>query len=214
MAPIQETHSGVAGVTPQGEPRTVHGTADNVSQKIGETTAVPPGPGPERSITHGDAKSSHKRTDSKESRARKRQPSQQEPRQRANRVFVLDAHGKPLMPCSPRRARQLIDAKRVAKRFYHPFTIQLKDRSIDDGTTATQPVEVRTTRGVRRTGIAVVALLENEERVLYQEETQQRHLHEAPETQERPRAPAWRVDRRVDDVKTVGNGAWPGGVAS
>ena len=171
MASIHETHSGVAGVTPQGQPRTLHGTADDVSR---ETTAVPPGPGPVRSITRGEAESSHKRTDSKESRARKRQPNHQEARPRANRVLVLDAHGKPLMPCSPRRARQLIDAKRVAKRFYRPFTIQLKDRSVDDGTTATQPVEVRTTPGVRRTGIALVALLENEERTLYEEEIQHR----------------------------------------
>ena len=124
-------------------------------------------------ITRGEAKSS-RRTDSKESRARKRQPSEQEPRPRANRVLVLDAHGKPLMPCTPRRARQLINARRVAKRFYRPFTIQLKDRSADDGNTASQPVELRTTPGVRRTGIALVALLENEERTLYQEEIQHR----------------------------------------
>ena len=135
---------------------------------------MPPGPSPVRSITRGEAESSHKRTDSKESRARKRQPNHQEPRPRANRVFVLDANGKPLMPCTPRRARRLIDAKRVAKRFYRPFTIQIKDRSIDDGTTTTQPVEARTTPGVRRSGIAVVTLLENEERTIYQEEVQHR----------------------------------------
>ena len=174
MASIHETHSGVAGVTPQGQPRTLHGTADDVSRKIGETTAMPPVRRPVRSITRGEAESSHKRTDSKESRARKRQPNHQEPPPRANRVLVLDANGKPLMPCSPRRARRLIDAKRVAKRFYRPFTIQLKDRSIDDGTTTTQPVEVRTTPGVGRSGIALVALLDNEERILYQEEIQHR----------------------------------------
>ena len=174
MASIHETHSGVAGVTPQGQPRTLHGTADDASRTIRETTAVPPGPGPVRSITRGEAESSHKRTESKDTRARKRQPDHQEARPRANRVFVLDAHGKPLMPCTPRRARRLINAGRVGKRFYRPFTIQLKDRSIDDGITATQPVEVRTTPGVRRTGIAIVTLLKNEERTVYQEEIQHR----------------------------------------
>ena len=173
MASIHETHSGVAGVTPQGQPRTLHGTADDASRTARETTAMPPDPRPVRSITRGKAKSSQ-RTDSKESRARKRQPSEQEPRPRANRVLVLDAHGKPLMPCTPRRARQLINARRVAKRFYRPFTIQLKDRSADDGNTASQPVELRTTPGARRTGIALVALLKNEELTLYQEEIQHR----------------------------------------
>ena len=140
----------------------------------GRQPTVPSGPGPVRSITRGEAESSHKRTESKDTRARKRQPDHQEARPRANRVFVLDAHGKPLMPCTPRRARRLINAGRVGKRFYRPFTIQLKDRSIDDGITATQPVEVRTTPGVRRTGIAIVTLLKNEERTVYQEEIQHR----------------------------------------
>ena len=83
---------------------------------------------------------------------------------------MLDACGKPLMPCTPRRARRLIEARRVAKRFYRPFTIQLKDRSVDDGNSALQAVEVRTTPGARHTEIRVVALLENEERTLYREE--------------------------------------------
>ena len=157
---------------------------------------MPPVRRPVRSITRGEAESSHKRTDSKESRARKRQPNHQEPPPRANRVLVLDANGKPLMPCTPRRARHLIDAKRVAKRFYRPFTIQLKDRSIDDGTTTTQPVEVRTTPGVRRTGIAVVALLDKEERILYQEEIQHRsdistRLHERKSHRGRRRGERW-----------------------
>ena len=83
---------------------------------------------------------------------------------------MLDACGNPLMPCTPRRARRLMEARRVAKRFYRPFTIQLKDRSVDDGNSVLQTVEVRTTPGARYTEIRVVALLENEERTLYREE--------------------------------------------
>ena len=160
-------------MTPQGQPRTLHGTADDDSRSSRDKTTMPPDPRPVRSITRGKAESS-RRTESKESRARKRQESEQEPKRRANRVLVLDAGGKPLMPCTPRRARQLINAGRVGKRLYRPFTIQLKDRSIEDGTTTTQPVELRTSPGVGRTGIALVAILKNEERALYQEEIQHR----------------------------------------
>ena len=78
------------------------------------------------------------------------------------------------MPCSPRRARQLIDAGRVLKQLHNPWTIQLRDRSLDDGRTTVQPTEVRCTPGIRRTGIAVVALLASEERTLHQEEIQHR----------------------------------------
>lgn len=45
-----------------------------------------------------------------------------------NRVFVLDNNRKPLMPCRPARARQLLrDGKAAVFRRY-PFTIILKHR--------------------------------------------------------------------------------------
>ena len=78
------------------------------------------------------------------------------------------------MPCTVRRARRLIDAGRVRKRDYRPFTIHLKDRCASDGRTAVQPVEVRCTPGPRHTGIAVVATLDDHDRVLYQEEIEHR----------------------------------------
>ena len=68
----------------------------------------------------------------------------------------------------------LIDAGRVGRREYRPFTIHLKDRAVGDGNTDVQPIEVRCTPGARRTGVAVVATLENEDRVLYQEEIEHR----------------------------------------
>ena len=45
-----------------------------------------------------------------------------------NSVFVLSSTKKPLMPCRPARARQLLTAGRAAVYRQHPFTIILKDR--------------------------------------------------------------------------------------
>ena len=94
------------------------------------------------------------------------------PPKRANRVFVLDADGKPLAPCTPRRARMLIDRKRVARRYYRPFTIQLRNRANDDP--VQNDTEVRTTPGRRTTGIAVVLKTPREDRTVYQEEIRHR----------------------------------------
>ena len=45
-----------------------------------------------------------------------------------SRVFVLDQKKKPLMPCSPARARLLLTQKKAAVILRFPFTIILKDR--------------------------------------------------------------------------------------
>ena len=183
MAPTNETHSGVAGMTPHGQPRTLHGAADDGTRaKARATTATPPGSRPVRSVTPGEAESSRRRTDSTESRTRKRQPSPQPPPRRANRVFVLDPDGKPLAPCTPRRARMLIDSKRVARRYYRPFTIQLKSRANDDP--VQNYTEVRATPGRRTTGIAVVLKTAQEDRTVYQEEIRHR-THISHRLQER-----------------------------
>ena len=173
MAPTQETHSGVAGVTPHGQPRTLHDTADDGRRATARTkTATAPGSRPVRSVTRGEAESSRRRTDSTESRTRKRQPSPEQPPRRANRVFVLDPEGKPLAPCTPRRARMLIERGRVARRFYRPFTIQLKSRANDDP--VQNDTEVRATPGRGTTGIAVVLKTPREDRTVYQEEIRHR----------------------------------------
>jgi hypothetical protein len=44
------------------------------------------------------------------------------------RVFVLDRHGEPLMPCHPARARALLANGRVRVARAMPFTIRLTDR--------------------------------------------------------------------------------------
>ena len=168
MASINETHVGVARLTPHGQLRPLHPQADDGARTLsGRTTVGGPGSGPVRSITRGEAEGS-KSPGSKRPEARERQtktPARREPK-RANRVFVIGSDGIPLMPCTVRRARMLINADRVKKRDYRPFTIHLKHRHVNDGKTRVDPIEVRCTPGSRETGIAVVAKLQNSERVL------------------------------------------------
>ena len=47
-------------------------------------------------------------------------------------VFVLDKHQKPLMPCSEKRARLLLERGRARVHQMAPFTIRLVDRLQDD----------------------------------------------------------------------------------
>ena len=169
MASIHETHAGVARVTPHGQLRPLHPAADDdPGTRSRQTTAAGPDAGPVRSITRGEAEDPRAGPGSTRPAARKRQ----HPPARKNRVFVIGSNGAPLMPCSVRRARLLINAGRVSRRDYRPFTIHLKDRCATDS--ATQPVEVRCDPGSRHTGIAVVTTLDGEDRVLYQEEIEHR----------------------------------------
>lgn len=66
-------------------------------------------------------------------------------------VFVLDKHKKPLMPCSEKRARLLLERGRAIVVKSYPFTIRLRDRV--GGTV--QPVRVKLDPGSKVTGIAV-----------------------------------------------------------
>lgn len=67
-------------------------------------------------------------------------------------VFVLDKHKKPLMPCSEKRARLLLDRGRAVVVKIYPFTIRLKDRVGGE----VQPLRIKLDPGSRYTGIAVV----------------------------------------------------------
>ncbi len=67
-------------------------------------------------------------------------------------VFVLDKHKKPLMPCSEKRARLLLERKKAVVHRLTPFTIRLKDRVGGE----TQPVRIKIDPGSKTTGIAVV----------------------------------------------------------
>ncbi|WP_103374593.1 RNA-guided endonuclease IscB, partial [Sulfobacillus sp. hq2] len=69
-------------------------------------------------------------------------------------VFVLDKHQKPLMPCSEKRARQLLERGRAIVHKIAPFTIRLKDRTVE--ASAFQPLRVKLDPGSKTTGVAVI----------------------------------------------------------
>ena len=67
-------------------------------------------------------------------------------------VFVLDKKKKPLMPCSEKRARLLLERKKAVVHKIAPFTIRLKERVGG----AVQPVRIKIDPGSKTTGIALV----------------------------------------------------------
>lgn len=69
-------------------------------------------------------------------------------------VFVLDKRGKPLMPCSEKRARLLLSRERARVHRIMPIVIRLVDRNAES--CVFQPVRVKLDPGSRHTGIAVV----------------------------------------------------------
>jgi 5-methylcytosine-specific restriction endonuclease McrA len=69
-------------------------------------------------------------------------------------VFVLDRKGRPLMPCSEKRARLLLERGRAVVHRRTPFTIRVKDRLVEHSTL--QPVVLKLDPGSRTTGVAVV----------------------------------------------------------
>ena len=97
-------------------------------------------------------------------------------------VFVLDKQKKPLMPCSEKRARLLLQRGRAVVVRLAPFTIRLKDRIGGD----VQPVRVKIDPGSKTTGIAVVRESETHD----------------PETGAVERIRAWAVVRRTGASRT------------
>ena len=71
----------------------------------------------------------------------------------SNSVLVLSSTNKPLMPCCPARARELLTKNKAAVFRQQPFTIILKDR--EDG--VIQPLELKLDPGSKTTGIALVS---------------------------------------------------------
>lgn len=69
-------------------------------------------------------------------------------------VFVLDRRGRPLMPCTEKRARLLLERGRAVVCRLHPFTIRLKDRLAEHS--ALQPCRLTHDPGFHSTGAAVV----------------------------------------------------------
>jgi 5-methylcytosine-specific restriction endonuclease McrA len=68
-------------------------------------------------------------------------------------VFVLDRSGKPLMPCSEKRARKLLAADRARVHRLFPFAIRLVDRRVE--TSDLQPMRLALDPGSKVTGIAL-----------------------------------------------------------
>jgi hypothetical protein len=68
-------------------------------------------------------------------------------------VFVLDKHQRPLMPCHPARARELLAAGQARMHRQVPFTIHLKDRPLE--TSVIQPIVLGIDPGSRTTGLAL-----------------------------------------------------------
>ena len=66
------------------------------------------------------------------------------------RVFVLNKRGKPLMPCSPAKARLLLKEKKAIVKRRTPFTIQL---TIATGETK-QPVSLGVDAGYKYVGLS------------------------------------------------------------
>lgn len=75
------------------------------------------------------------------------------------KVFVLDKKKHPLMPCSPKRARELLRDRRAVVHKLVPFTIRMKDRVGGD----VQPVVLSIDPGSKETGLAISRLSEPKE---------------------------------------------------
>lgn len=69
-------------------------------------------------------------------------------------VFVLDKSGKPLMPCSEKRARLLLERGRARVHRAQPFAIRLVDRTVEES--EMQPLCLKIDPGSKATGMALV----------------------------------------------------------
>jgi 5-methylcytosine-specific restriction endonuclease McrA len=79
-------------------------------------------------------------------------------------VFVVDKHHKPLMPCSEKRARLLLNKKKARIHSMYPFVIRLVDRTAEES--VLQPVRCKIDPGSKTTGIALVREGKKQQNVL------------------------------------------------
>ena len=68
-------------------------------------------------------------------------------------VFVINKDGKPLMPCKPQRARNLLKHGKAAISRYKPFTIQL----LYGSSGYVQPIDIGVDTGAKHIGVAAVS---------------------------------------------------------
>ena len=68
-------------------------------------------------------------------------------------VLVLDRKKRPLMPCTPKRARKLLASGRARVHLLFPFCIRLVDRNVEQSTL--QPLRLALDPGSKTTGLAI-----------------------------------------------------------
>jgi hypothetical protein len=68
-------------------------------------------------------------------------------------VFVLDKRKKPLMPCTPKKARLLLARGRAVVHHRYPLVIRLKDRRLEES--VVQPLVLKIDPGSKTSGMAV-----------------------------------------------------------
>ncbi|MFI8105518.1 RNA-guided endonuclease IscB [Streptomyces sp. NPDC086023] len=78
---------------------------------------------------------------------------------------MLDKHGHPLQPCTPARARKLLQKGRAVVHRHTPFVIRLKDRTAADS--EVDGVAVGIDPGSHHTGLAVFTTQAGERRARY-----------------------------------------------
>jgi 5-methylcytosine-specific restriction endonuclease McrA len=69
-------------------------------------------------------------------------------------VFVLDKHKKPLMPCTEKRARQMLQKGKAVAHKLFPFTIRLKGRIVE--MSKLQELRLKLDPGSKTTGLAIL----------------------------------------------------------
>lgn len=79
-------------------------------------------------------------------------------------VFVLDKHQKPLMPCSEKKARLLLNRRRARVHSMAPFVIRLVDRTVENSNF--QSIRCKIDPGSKTTGVAIVREKEDQQIVL------------------------------------------------
>lgn len=78
---------------------------------------------------------------------------------------MLDRKGRPLMPCTEKRARKLLEQGRAVVVRLEPFVIRLKDRAAEEA--SLQPLRLKIDPGYKVTGISVVRVAEGKEAVVF-----------------------------------------------
>jgi RRXRR protein/HNH endonuclease len=115
-------------------------------------------------------------------------------------VFVLDKQKKPLMPCTPRRARLLLTGRRAVVHRLSPFTIRLKDRTAGESTL--QPVVLKIDPGSKTTGLALARVEETKEGEVHHALHLAELAHRGEEVRERLRKRAgYRRRRRSANLR-------------